>query len=245
MQVILIAILSAVIPVIESKSQRKCSVVCVGDSQITSTPAVIKLKPIVLTKSKPTVKKTVVVKPQPVSVIEEKKTIVLDSTVKGKEQSKVPVEAGKQKSQQNMYLVEPVAKNNQKEPNFGLGLHGGLGVWPCNNLFFGQIGLRGRFFPARLGFDLSTKMDAHSATALFYLIDSSFKWSIGPGLSVTNQVGRRSFVETSTVFAQTGFEFELIRHLSIFSDARVPLLYSAGESFRQTQFIVGLMLQTW
>lgn len=149
------------------------------------------------------------------------------------------------------------------KPRFLAGLRGAGAMTLCGPIFFGQLGLRLNALPIHLGLDVFTEFGYGSgASLLVYPIQTPIvMWHLNAGVMaffnqnvyVVPDLPRRLDLTVGT-----GLEFHVFPHLWVTVDYRLRMPNGVaiaqtgrsfgsvlGESFTESQVLVGLMLRSW
>ncbi len=155
-------------------------------------------------------------------------------------------------------------------PTFGVGARAAIGtMYEGAPHVFGLVGVRGRYFPARLGVELNTQFYwGHAVQLMVYPVQGKFAWHLDAGALwfYHNSFATQDVPRKWDITVGTGIEWNFIKHLSLTADLRTAIPnpgvmvkyapvdangryldvgHTIGNSFVGSQLTVGLMAHTW
>ena len=209
-------------------------------------------------KPKPVVKKEEV-KPAPEvkvveKIVEVEKIVYVEKVVEAPAPAPKPADA-------------PVSP---KGPTFGVGGRAAVAtMYEAAPHVFGLVGVRGRWFPARLGVEVNTQFYwGHQVQLMVYPVQGKFSWHLDAGALwfYHNSLATQDVPRKWDLTVGTGIEWNFLKHVSLTADLRTAIPNpwvmakyapvdangrylnvgnTIGNSFLGTQLQVGLMFHTW
>lgn len=155
-------------------------------------------------------------------------------------------------------------------PTFGVGARAAVGtMYEGAPHVFGLVGVRGRWFPARLGVELNTQFYwGHAAQLMVYPVQGKFSWHLDAGALwfYHNSLATQDVPRKWDLTVGTGIEWNFMKNVSFTADLRTAIPNpwvmakyapvdangrylnvgnTIGNSFVGSQLMVGLMAHTW